>query len=73
VLCAGKSVPGIEPSSFDGQGRTRILWIDAVCINQQDLGKRNHQVMQMGLIYTMSERIIVWLGPSSPKASVAMK
>lgn len=55
------------------EDRPRTLWIDAVCINQQDVGERNHQVTQMGLIYTRAERVIVWLGPLTPEASLAMK
>jgi hypothetical protein len=30
---------------------TRTLWIDAICINQDDIPERNHQVAQMGMIY----------------------
>ena len=55
------------------QDKRRTLWIDAICINQKDVGERNHQVTQMGLIYTKAERVIVWLGPSNPEASLAMK
>lgn len=58
---------------FEERWRTRVLWIDAVCINQQDVGERNHQVTQMGMIYTMAERVVVWLGPSNAEASLAMK
>ncbi|GJC90085.1 heterokaryon incompatibility protein 6, OR allele [Colletotrichum liriopes] len=31
--------------------RDRILWIDAVCIDQGNLSERGHQVQQMGDIY----------------------
>jgi hypothetical protein len=30
---------------------TRPLWIDALCINQEDITERNKQVQMMGLIY----------------------
>lgn len=40
----------------------RVLWIDALCINQKDVKERNHQVTQMGLIYSQAESVIVWLG-----------
>ncbi|KAH7057165.1 heterokaryon incompatibility protein-domain-containing protein, partial [Macrophomina phaseolina] len=29
----------------------RVLWADAICISQQDLKERGHQVMQMGAIF----------------------
>jgi hypothetical protein len=44
------------------ESKARILWIDALCINQDDLGERNHQVAQMGMIYEQSSRVIIWMG-----------
>jgi hypothetical protein len=41
---------------------TRVLWVDALCINQEDTTERNHQVKQMGAIYQKAERVVVWLG-----------
>ncbi|PVH83426.1 HET-domain-containing protein, partial [Cadophora sp. DSE1049] len=40
----------------------RVLWIDALCVNQKDTNERNHQVTQMGEIYSHAENVIVWLG-----------
>jgi len=40
----------------------RDLWVDALCINQQDLAERGHQVQIMGQIYSKSRWVIVWLG-----------
>ncbi|KAK4172324.1 heterokaryon incompatibility protein-domain-containing protein [Triangularia setosa] len=42
--------------------KARILWVDAVCINQEDLDERNSQVMLMGDIYSKAARTLVWLG-----------
>lgn len=42
-----------------------VLWIDALCINQLDLLERNHQVSQMGSIYTNAKLIYAWLGPEA--------
>lgn len=41
---------------------TRVLWIDAICINQESDAERNHQVAQMGRIYSSAETVVVWLG-----------
>lgn len=41
---------------------TRLLWADAVCINQQDIQERNHQVQLMKEIYSKSTGVVVWLG-----------
>jgi hypothetical protein len=40
----------------------RVIWIDALCINQQDMAERNHQVAQMGQIYRAATRCIAWIG-----------
>lgn len=40
----------------------RILWVDAICINQDDDEEKGHQVDLMGWIYAQSVRTIVWLG-----------
>lgn len=44
--------------------RPRTLWVDAVCINQQNIQERNHQVRSMGDIYSTASQVLVWLGPS---------
>ena len=41
------------------------LWIDALCINQDDTDERQEQVAIMGQIYASSQEVIVWLGPTS--------
>jgi len=40
----------------------RLLWIDAICINQRNILERNHQVHIMSKIYSQARRVIVWLG-----------
>ncbi|KAF2127463.1 hypothetical protein P153DRAFT_398795 [Dothidotthia symphoricarpi CBS 119687] len=52
------------------QRNSRILWIDALCINQNDLNERNLQVGRMRLIYKHASRVVVWLGPSD-RGSIA--
>jgi hypothetical protein len=41
---------------------TRVLWIDAMCIDQSDVTERNHQVKQMKDIYSCAITVLVWLG-----------
>jgi hypothetical protein len=38
------------------------FWIDAICINQNDLNERNEQVPRMGDIYSMASRVWIWMG-----------
>ena len=44
---------------------TRTLWIDAVCINQNDVAEKNSQVAIMAEIYRMASGVVVWLGEQS--------
>ncbi|KAH6861032.1 heterokaryon incompatibility protein-domain-containing protein [Alternaria rosae] len=46
----------------------QALWIDAICIDQHSVIERNHQVAQMGAIYTAAKHVIIWLGGSRPIA-----
>lgn len=38
------------------------LWIDAICINQDNVLERNQQLLLMTDIYTRASRTLVWLG-----------
>jgi hypothetical protein len=42
--------------------RSRLLWIDQICINQTSVEEKNHQVAIMGEIYSKARRALVWLG-----------
>lgn len=44
------------------QRRPRILWVDALCIDQSSLEERNHQVALMGEVYRMARCVLIWLG-----------
>lgn len=43
----------------------RFVWIDAICVNQQDQKERGHQVRSMAKIYGKAHRVIVWLGEAA--------
>jgi hypothetical protein len=40
----------------------RVLWADAVCIDQKNLLERGHQVDLMGRIFQSASRVLIWLG-----------
>jgi hypothetical protein len=42
----------------------RRLWVDALCINQENNQERLHQVNLMRFVYQNAGRVLVWLGPS---------
>lgn len=48
------------------------IWIDAVCINQDDIPERNSQVQMMGSIYRSAKRTISWLGPDDDQSEDAL-
>lgn len=41
---------------------SRILWVDAICIDQADIAEKNVQVRLMGDIYGTARRTLLWLG-----------
>jgi hypothetical protein len=45
------------------EGSSRILYADAICINQQNLDERGRQVRIMAEIFHAAESVIIWLGP----------
>ncbi|KAH7363698.1 heterokaryon incompatibility protein-domain-containing protein [Pyrenochaeta sp. MPI-SDFR-AT-0127] len=40
----------------------RLLWVDAICINQKDVLERGAQVQLMARIYSEADRVLLWLG-----------
>ena len=50
-----------------------FLWVDAICINQHDLVERTAQVQLMRQIYKTAQRVVVWLGPSTPETDCTMQ
>lgn len=39
------------------------LWVDAICIDQNDIEERNAQVQTIKLVYGRADRFISWLAP----------
>ncbi|GES61681.1 HET-domain-containing protein [Aspergillus terreus] len=51
----------------------RVIWIDAICINQADPIERGGQVQLMAKIYSEAARVIVWLGPASDQSDTILE
>jgi hypothetical protein len=47
----------------------RTLWIDAICINQDDENEKGQQVALMGDIYRTAISVQIWLGAGSEATS----
>lgn len=48
-----------------GVGGDAFIWIDAICINQDDDEEKGWQVQQMLSIYHSSLNVLLWLGPKT--------
>ncbi|KAI1138380.1 heterokaryon incompatibility protein-domain-containing protein [Hypoxylon sp. FL0543] len=45
------------------KNKKRLIWVDAICINQTSIQERNQEVRRMRDIYSRAEQVIIWLGP----------
>ncbi|KAI0845118.1 heterokaryon incompatibility protein-domain-containing protein [Daldinia vernicosa] len=45
----------------DNTEKIRLLWVDAICINQEDTPERSHQVTLMGTIFGNASSVFSWL------------
>lgn len=48
-----------------------LIWVDALCINQDDLAERGSQISIMNLIYQSAQKVLVWLGEADESTSDA--
>ena len=61
------------PIAGDGVGQnSRYLWVDAICINQQDQKERSEQVLRIPKIYKAADTTVVWLGEGTAESNKAM-
>lgn len=49
----------------------RMLWIDAICINQSNNSEKSHQVMHMKDIYANTSNVLVWTGKAENLSDIA--
>lgn len=51
----------------------RTLWIDAICINQEDSVEKARQVSKMTEIFCEAQQVIIWLGDEADKSGKAIQ
>ncbi|KAM0431860.1 hypothetical protein ACHAPT_005112 [Fusarium lateritium] len=56
-----------------GHLRSCKLWVDAICINQEDNHEKAWQVQMMYLIYQKASLTSVWLGPAADDSDLLME
>lgn len=61
LFCALKRLSGSSDGTL-GEIRNQSIWIDQLCINQQDVQERNQQVAMMDRIYGQAKQVVSWLG-----------
>ncbi|KAH7310337.1 heterokaryon incompatibility protein-domain-containing protein [Rhexocercosporidium sp. MPI-PUGE-AT-0058] len=67
VLCDGKIITATQNLKdalvrFKLKDRSRFVWADAICINQNDDVEKGSQVKLMNRIYANATRVCAWLG-----------
>jgi hypothetical protein len=48
------------------------LWVDSICINQEDDKEKNEQITKMAQIYQNACSVCIWLGEEDPLATIAI-
>ncbi|KAK5710582.1 hypothetical protein LTR15_012911 [Elasticomyces elasticus] len=49
------------------------LWIDTLCIDQQNVDERNSQVAMMGCIYARARAVLLWIGTPGASSRRSLK
>ncbi|KAF4948157.1 hypothetical protein FGADI_9852 [Fusarium gaditjirri] len=55
------------------ESESRFLWIDAICINQEDHEERTKQVAMMAGIFTAAEKVLMWHGEETESTRAAFE
>jgi hypothetical protein len=74
VSCRGKQIAVTKNCEsmlriLRKQGTNRTIWVDAICIDQENTEERNHQVRLMATIYSNASQVVAYLGPTSELTS----
>ncbi|CZR69185.1 uncharacterized protein PAC_19085 [Phialocephala subalpina] len=70
-VCETSCVLYIQPTLYMAmrnlrkRDHTRHLWVDAICINQQDNKETTAQGLSFGRIYAEASSVIIWLDPGT--------
>lgn len=56
----------------DAAPEPRVIWVDAICINQQDIEELQNQVSIMATIYRRAEQAVTYIGPERDNSTLAI-
>ena len=57
---------------FRSSSETHCLWLDSVCIDQENEAEKGPQVYMMDAVYTRAKAVRIWVGPDEGFAGRAM-
>lgn len=82
ILCGTTTIPvtkncysalrHIRQEMAQEEDRSLAIWIDAICINQNDQREKEHQIPMMDFIYSKACIVWVWLGEGTEATDRAM-
>jgi hypothetical protein len=80
VICDGRQF-AVRKNLYDAllsiyavqREKTTAIWVDAICINQDDEREKESQLGLMHKIYAEAKSVIIWLGPQGEDDSSILK
>ena len=77
ISCHGKCLrltASLQSALRHIRSETKVtkLWVDQICINQEDLEERSQQVSLIGSIYSAAKRVVIWLGDTDHTSHQAL-
>jgi hypothetical protein len=52
---------------------SRIIWVDAICIDQANEKEKEYQIPLVAEIYAKASRVVVWLGEAEADSDRALE
>jgi hypothetical protein len=71
-MVIGRNLAAALKARQSHEFRSIPLWVDAMCINQEDVKEKNDQILRMRDIYAQASLVTVWLGPERDDSSRAL-
>jgi len=77
ITCAGHEIPITQNchdalSTLSSHFKVQTIWVDAICINQNDDPEKGLQIPLMKDIYGKAKRVYIWLGNGTEMSDEAL-
>lgn len=79
IMCQGGCTLQITANCYEALWHIRkrfravVIWVDSICINQEDEEEKVGQIPLMQDIYSLAEAVYIWLGPGDESSDRAIK